>query len=70
MSFIKKIIQDNDYRLNDKNNNIKHLDNVKWILTLLIVLYHIGLPYQNKYESLFYLIKNLGDGAVHDIYHI
>lgn len=65
MNFIKKIIQDNDYRLNDKNNNIKHLDNVKWILTLLIVLYHIGLPYQNKYESLFYLIKNLGDGAVH-----
>ena len=65
MNFIKKIIQENDYRLNDKNNNIKHLDNVKWILTLLIVLYHIGLPYQNKYESLFYLIKNLGDGAVH-----
>lgn len=43
----------------------KNLDNVKWILTMLIVLYHIS--YRGKggnEEAVFTFIKNLGDCVV------
>lgn len=43
----------------------KNLDNVKWILTILIVLYHI--QYHGKggnEEAIFTFIKNLGDCVV------
>ena len=49
----------------NRKERIKQLDNVKWLLTLLIILYHI--PYQGvsgAEEKLFMFIKNLGDCAV------
>ena len=42
----------------------RELDNAKWILTLLIVLYHIPFVGINKYESAFLAVKNLGDCVV------
>ena len=44
-----------------ENRNLK-LDNVKWILTLLMVLYHI--QYRSGKEALFLFIKNMGDCVV------
>lgn len=41
-----------------------YLDNAKWILTLLMVLYHIQFVGEPKYESTFMWIKNLGDCVV------
>ena len=41
----------------------KNLDNVKWILTLLIVLYHIQMR-QGCNDTGFLMIKNLGDSVV------
>lgn len=49
----------------NKNLRSSKLDNVKWILTLLIVLYHI--QYQGlggTEEVVFTYIKNLGDSVV------
>lgn len=40
-----------------------NLDNVKWILTTLIVLYHIQFR-GGEHESLFMAVKNLGDCSV------
>lgn len=46
-------------------NRINKLDNVKWILTLLIVLYHIQYRCQTiNNEKAFLYIKNLGDCVV------
>lgn len=44
---------------------LKKLDNVKWILTLLIVLYHIQYPFQeDNQKTAFMFVKNLGDCVV------
>lgn len=40
------------------------LDNAKWILTLLIVLYHIQLVGDHSFYSSFMFVKNLGDCVV------
>lgn len=42
----------------------RSLDNAKWILTLLIVLYHIQFRGDDKYNFTFMMIKNLGDCVV------
>lgn len=42
----------------------KYLDNAKWILTLLMVLYHIQFIEDSKYNLTFMAIKNLGDCVV------
>lgn len=43
----------------------KKLDNIKWILTILIVLYHVQYFGQSgTTEKTFYYIKNLGDCVV------
>lgn len=42
----------------------KNLDNAKWILTLLMVLYHIQFVGDAKYNMTFMAIKNLGDCVV------
>ena len=46
------------------NNRIKSLDNTKWILTLLICLYHIQFMGDEKYSTLFYWEKDLGNCVV------
>lgn len=46
------------------NNRIKSLDNTKWILTLLICLYHIQFMCDEKYSTLFYWVKDLGNCVV------
>lgn len=46
------------------NNRIKSLDNTKWILTLLICLYHIQFMGDEKYSTLFYWVKDLGNCVV------
>lgn len=43
----------------------RKLDNVKWVLTILIVLYHVQYYGQTgTTEKIFYYIKNLGDCVV------
>lgn len=42
----------------------KYLDNAKWILTLLMVLYHIQFLGDSQYNASFMAIKNLGDSVV------
>jgi len=42
----------------------RNLDNAKWILTLLMVLYHIQFAGDEKYYFSFMLIKNFGDCVV------
>ena len=46
------------------NNRIKSLENTKWILTLLICLYHIQFMGDEKYSTLFYWVKDLGNCVV------
>ena len=46
------------------NNRIKSLDNTKWILNLLICLYHIQFMGDEKYSTLFYWVKDLGNCVV------
>ena len=53
--------------MTEKNTSTRlaNLDNVKWILTLLIVLYHIQyLDDGENGKKLFFFIKNLGDCVV------
>lgn len=42
----------------------KNLDNAKWILTLLMILYHIQFVGNEKYRVFFMFFKNLGDCVV------
>lgn len=50
-------------RINE-TRKIEKLDNAKWILTLLMVMYHISFRGDERFRSLFLAIKNMGDCVV------
>ena len=51
-------------QLSEKYMRYRSLDNAKWILTLMMVLYHIQFAGTEKYYFSFMFIKNLGDCVV------